>query len=92
MHPELESRVPLLLSDYLIGSDLKLKKFGVSVKIVPDKEIGGPFIRFTYFDCAQSNYCSVAFEYPVEGVTGGLEAWHAEGKKVRLEKVEIRER
>jgi hypothetical protein len=61
-HPELKERVPLILRDNLIDSDLVLKKFGKAVKIVSNKDIKGPFIRFTKFDCQQDNHCDVTNE------------------------------
>lgn len=73
-HTELPARVPLLVSDLVIGKNLKLAKFGKPVRIVPNDNLRAsqPFFRFTKVD-VESNSASVEFEYPIEGVVGRLE-------------------
>lgn len=91
LHPENPGRVPLVLSDRLIGRDLNLIKFGKPVSIVSDKTIEGAYLRFTAFDCKNGNYCNIAFEYPVEGVIGVSGVLIRANGSHKLEKTEIME-
>jgi hypothetical protein len=93
LHPEIAGRVPLILSDHLIGPDLKLNKFKKRVTIVPDKDVKGAYIRFTVFDCRKDityTYCNIAFEYPIESVSGATGVWINRDGSYKFEKTDIR--
>lgn len=89
LHPESKGRVPLVISDHLIGKDFKLKKFNQPVKIVSEAEAKGAFLRFTSFDCKNGNYCNIAFEYLAEGVVGFTGAAIKRDGSHKLEKTDI---
>ena len=91
LHPEAKGRVPLRLSDHLIGSDLKLTKFGKPVQIIKDSARARAYLRFTVFDCKFGNYCNVVFEYPLEGLVGSSGVHVSPTGLVRLEKTKISE-
>ena len=91
-HPEIPGRVPLVLSNHGIPRRLKLKKFNKDVLIVADRKIKGAYLRFTLFDCKNGNYCNIAFEYPIEKVTGGTGVYISSDGSFQLEKTEISER
>ncbi len=91
LHPELADRVPLVISDHLVGREIKLNKFGKQVRIESDNKLKGAYLRFTIFDCKNDNYCNIAFEYPVEGITGSTGVRINSDGSVFLEKTEINE-
>ncbi len=91
LHPEIANRVPLVLSDRLIGRNLVLTKFNQNVRIVPDRNVTGAYLRFTKFDCKFGTYCNIAFEYPVEGVIGTTGVAINPDGSHRLEKTDIHE-
>jgi hypothetical protein len=91
LHPEVDGRVPLVISDRIIGLHLELKKFDKKVQLVSDKNTTGAFLRFTTFDCKSGNYCNIVFEYPIEGVKGSTGVWINGDGKIQMEKTEIRE-
>lgn len=92
LHPEIAGRVPLVISDHLVGPGLKLNKFKKRVMIVPDKKVQGAYLRFTVFSCRTDvtyTYCNIVFEYPIEGVTGAAGVWIHQNGSYKLEKVDI---
>ena len=40
LHPEAPGRVPLLVSDHLLGPGVTPSRFGQPLRIVPDREVG----------------------------------------------------
>lgn len=92
LHPEISGRVPLVVSDHLIGRKLKLNKFKKKVKIVSDKNISGAYIRFTAFECKEEPaYCNIAFEYPIEGIKGSTGVSIRPDGSYKFEKTDISE-
>jgi hypothetical protein len=90
LHPEISGRVPLVVSDHLIGRKLKLIKFNKKVKIVSDKNISGAYIRFTVFECKEEPaYCNIAFEYPIEGIQGSTGVSISPDGTFKFEKMDI---
>ncbi len=77
----------LILTDRLIGKDMKLKKFGKSVKVVADQNISGNYVRFKYFDCKHGNYCAIVLEYPSQSMTVSGGVWIGAGGSLKFEKV-----
>jgi hypothetical protein len=93
LHPEISGRIPLVISDHIIGQNLKLNKFKEKVKIVSDKSVTGAYLRFTVFECkADPTYCNIAFEYPIEGVSGSTGLWISPNGSYKFEKTDISER
>ena len=91
LHPEIAERVPLVISDHLINLNLYLKKFDTNVKIVPNEQARGAFLKFTSFDCKFDNYCNISFEYKVEGISGAAGVQIRKDGTVKLEKASIYE-
>lgn len=92
LHPELPARVPLKVSDLLIGRNLNLTKFGKKVEIVSDKSVSGAYLRFTAFSCNNGNYCNLAFQYPIEGLSGVTGVFINRDGSLKFEKTEISEK
>lgn len=68
LHPEVEGRIPLVISDHLIEPNIYLTKFGRPVRIISDHKLSaGPFLRFTCFT-VQGSTATVKLEYKIEGV------------------------
>ena len=81
------------MSDHLIGRKLKLNKFKKKVKIVPDKTVSGAYLRFTVFKCKKDpTYCNIAFDYPIEGVSGSAGVWINPDGSFNFEKTTVSER
>ena len=50
LHPEVAGRVPLVVSDHLLEPGVTPSKFGLPLRIVPDREVGTqPHIRILTF-------------------------------------------
>lgn len=68
LHPEIEGRVPLVVSDHLLESGVTPSKFGKPVRILSDREAGTlPHLRFTSFE-VEGTRATASLEYKVEGV------------------------
>ena len=68
LHPEIEGRVPLVISDHLLESGVTPSKFGKPVRILSDREVGTlPHLRFTSFE-VEGTRATARLEYKVEGV------------------------
>src|SRR5467141_1943669 len=68
LHPELASRVPLVVSDHLLEPGVTPSKFGQPLRIVPDREVGTqPHLRILSFD-VDGFRAKAVVEYKVEGV------------------------
>jgi hypothetical protein len=68
LHPEVEGRVPLVISGHLLESGVTPTKFGRPVRILSDRELGAlPHLRFTSFE-VEGSRATVRVEYKVEGV------------------------
>jgi len=68
LHPEIEGRVPLVISDHLLESGVTPSKFGKPVRILGDREVGRlPHLRFTSFE-VEGARATARVEYKVEGV------------------------
>jgi hypothetical protein len=80
-----------VISDNLIGSDVKLTKFGQKVRIVSEGKQKRAYLKFTAFDCKNENYCNIAFDYPIEGVSGSTGVAINPDGKLQLEKTDISE-
>lgn len=91
LHPEIPGRIPLVISDHLVGQNLTLNKFGKKVRIVAEEAATGAFLRFTVFNCKNGNYCNVAFEYPIEGLSGDTGVFVNRDGSLKFEKTEITE-
>lgn len=89
LRPNMPNRVPVVVSDHLIGRSLKLKKFNQPVLILSDEKVKTNYLRFTAFDCKNGNYCNISFEYPIEGLTGGLGVWIKPDGSLKIEKFEL---
>jgi hypothetical protein len=89
LHPKVTDRVPLIISDKLIGKELKLSKFDQPVLILSKEEIGNkPYIEITKM-VIQNKLAYIEFSYPIEGVVGRVNikqtsklAWLVENSKV----------
>ncbi len=87
-HQEIPARVPLVLSDHLIGTSLNLQKFSRPVRFVEDSKRTGAFLRFTGIDCKELDlglFCNISFQYPIEGVMGRTVASISKNGSVKLE-------
>ena len=70
LHPEVAGRVPLVVSDHLLEPGVTPSKFGLPLRIVPDREVGTqPHIRILTFKIDGSRAVAT-IEYKVEGVQG----------------------
>jgi len=68
LHPEIEGRVPLLVSDHLLAPGVTPSKFGQAVRILGDRELGSqPHLRFRSFE-VQDSRATVVVDYKIEGV------------------------
>ncbi|EMI61263.1 hypothetical protein LEP1GSC072_1806, partial [Leptospira noguchii str. Bonito] len=68
LHPKAKGRLPLILSDHLLESNIKLSKFEKSVQILSDIEIGSrPHIRFLSFQ-TNGRHAKTTIEYQIEGL------------------------
>lgn len=66
-HPEIPDRVPLLVSDKIIGRDITLFKFDQAVIVQTDTLLKDEaFLRFLLIDIS-NHTATVKFEYPLEG-------------------------
>jgi len=90
LHPEKPGRKPLVVTDKIIGTNLKLNKFGTDVKIISDKTAQGAFIRFERIEC-KDYHCDVRFSYPIEGITGNVMATVNKDQTVSLDQIYISE-
>lgn len=73
LHPELEGRVPLVISDHLLAPGITPSRFGHPVQIIPDRDIGArPHIRFMSFK-VKGTRATTVIEYKAEGVRGEFE-------------------
>ncbi len=82
-HSKLPGRVPVTVSDHLIGKGLKLSKFGKPVVFVsdPDKRTmrREAILRFDKVKVDRDE-ASVEFSYPIEGVFGQMSLEKQGGK------------
>lgn len=82
-HSKLPGRVPVTLSDHLIGKGLKLSKFGKAVVFVSDPDQRTlrreAILRFDKIKI-DGNEASVEFSYPIEGVFGQMSLEKQGGK------------
>ncbi|UOG40536.1 hypothetical protein [Leptospira noguchii] len=68
LHPKAKGRLPLILSDHLLESNIKLSKFKRPVQILSDIEIGSrPHIRFLSFQ-TDDRHAKTTIEYQIEGL------------------------
>jgi len=68
LHPEAPGRVPLLVSDHLLGPGVTPSRFGQPLRIVPDRELGTePHLRILSFE-EDGSRAKAVVEYRVEGV------------------------
>jgi hypothetical protein len=68
LHPEIEGRVPLIISEHLLQRNLSLSKFGEPVKILPESKLSdSAFLRFTHFK-VKKDTAAIELEYKIEGV------------------------
>lgn len=89
LHPEVAGRVPLIISNKLIGEELKLSKFGQPVLILSKEEIDNkPYIEITKM-VIQNKLAYIEFNYPIEGLVGRVNikqtskfAWLIENSEV----------
>lgn len=72
LHPEIDERVPLIISDHLVDQKMTLSKFGEPVKILPESEIKTrPYLRFTGYT-VNGGTAKVKVEYKIEGIVGSF--------------------
>ena len=86
--PKQEGRVPVQISEFLIGKDIKVSKFGKPAKFVKDFKFGGPVLQFSEFICTET-LCDLSFEYMAERVYGRVRAQIKGEKFVKITDVKI---
>jgi hypothetical protein len=72
-HPEKKGRVPVVVSDLMIGTQVQATKFGKPIRLENDPSLGShrPFWRFTSVK-VRDDQAEVSFEYPVEDLSGTI--------------------
>lgn len=70
LHPEVEGRIPVVLSDHLLASPMDLSKYGQPVRVSADTTpTERAILRFTRLTLGDNN-ATLEFVYDIEGVYG----------------------
>ena len=71
LHPEASGRVPVRVAGAGVSTHIKLKKFGVPVRVVSSSDHNGPLLLVTQL-VISADAASLQVEYPIEGVFGNF--------------------